>query len=115
MGAFLKTQVKNTYQGGFIWESFTGLANNGMINGYPAYITNVLSNALTKGTGTNLSPIIFGDWSQLILGVWGPQEYIVDPYTRFTYDEINVAVVGYFDFALRHPQSFVIIEAGETT
>lgn len=114
MGAYLKEQVKNANQGGFIWDSFTPLGGQGMINGYPAYITNVLSNALTKGTGTGLSPIIFGDWSQLILGQWGAQEFIVDPYTRAAYDEINVIVVGYFDYALRHPEAFATIEAGET-
>lgn len=115
MGAYLKTLVKNTYQGGFIWEGFTGLASGGMVNGYNAYVTNVLSKALTKGTGTGLSPIIFGDWSALLVGNWGAQEFIVDPYSRIAYDEVNVVTVGYFDFALKHPQSFATIEAGETS
>jgi len=115
MGAYLKTLVKTTNQGGFIWENFTGLANNGMVNGYPAYVTNVISNALTKGTGTALSAIVFGNWADLILGSWGATEYIVDPYTRFNYDEINVISVNYFDYALRHPESFATIEAGRTS
>ena len=114
MGAYLKKLTKTDYQGGFIWENFTGLANNGMVNGYPAYVTNVISNALTKGTGTGLSSIVFGNWADLILGSWGATEYIVDPYTRFNYDEINVISVNYFDYALRHPQSFATIEAGIT-
>jgi HK97 family phage major capsid protein len=116
MGAYLKTLTKTTYQGGFVWENFTPLAGGaGMVNGYPAYISNVLSNALTKGTGTGLSPIIFGNWKELILGQWGAQEYIIDPYTRAAYDEINVIVVGYWDYALRHPESFATIEAGRTS
>jgi HK97 family phage major capsid protein len=116
MGAYLKTLTKTAYQGGFVWENFTPLAGGaGMVNGYPAYISNVLSNALTKGTGTGLSPIIFGNWKELILGQWGAQEYIIDPYTRAAYDEINVIVVGYWDYALRHPESFATIEAGRTS
>lgn len=115
MGQYLKTLTKTTYQGGFIWENWTGLANNGVINGYPAYVTNCLSNALTKGTGTGLSPILFGDWSQFLIGSWGSQEFIVDPYSRLTYDEINVVTVAYFDFALKHPEAFATIEAGETS
>jgi len=115
MGALLKKTTKADYQGGFIWESFTPLGGEGMINGYKAYISNVLSNALTKGSGTGLSPIIFGNWAELILGQWGAQEYIVDPYTRAAYDEINVIVVGYYDYALRHPESFATIEAGMTS
>jgi len=114
MGAYLKKLTKTDYQGGFIWENYTGLANNGLINGYPAYVTNVISNALTKGTGTGLSSIVFGDWASLILGAWGSTEYIVDPYSRITYDEINVVSVNYFDYALKHPEAFATIEAGET-
>ena len=116
MGAYMKTLVKTTNQGGFLWENFTPLAGGaGMVNGYEARISNVLSNALTKGTGTGLSPIIFGDWTALLLGVWGAQEFIVDPYTRAAYDEINVTTVGYFDYALRHPEAFSTIEAGRTS
>lgn len=116
MGAYMKTLVKTTNQGGFLWENFTPLAGGaGMVNGYEARISNVLSNALTKGTGTGLSPIIFGDWTALLLGVWGAQEFIVDPYTRAAQDEINVTTVGYFDYALRHPEAFSTIEAGRTS
>lgn len=116
MGAYMKTLVKTTNQGGFLWENFTPLAGGtGMVNGYQASITNVLSNALTKGTGTGLSPIIFGDWSQLVMGQWGAQEFIVDPFTRLVYDEINVLVVGYFDYVIRHPEGFSTIEAGRTS
>jgi len=116
MGGYMKTLTKTDYQGGFLWENFTPLAGGeGLVNGYKAYTTNVLSNALTKGTGTGLSPIVFGNWSELMMGVWGAQEFIIDPYSRVTYDEINVVTVGYFDYALRHPESFATIEAGETS
>lgn len=112
MAGYMKTLLKTTYQGGFLWEHLTPLDKNGAINGYPAYITNVLSNALTKGTGTALCPIIFGNWKALKLGQWGSQEFIIDPYSRVAYDEINVVTVGYFDFALEHPEAFATIEAG---
>jgi HK97 family phage major capsid protein len=110
----MKKTLKSTYQGGYIWEMFTPLTD-GMINGYNAYITNALSSTLTRGTGTGLSAIVFGNWRDLIIGQWGALEFIVNPYSRDTYDEIRVTGVGYFDLGLRHVESFAAIEGLETT
>ena len=109
----MKQTLKSTYQGGYIWEMFTPLTD-GMINGYSAYITNAISNSLTRGSGTGLSAVVFGNWADLIIGQWGAIEFIVNPYSRDTYDEIRVTGVGYFDLGLRHPQSFAAIEGLET-
>ena len=110
----MKTTLKSTYQGGYIWEMFTPLTD-GMINGYNAYITNSISAALTRGTGTGLSAVVFGNWRDLIIGQWGALEFIVNPYSRDTYDEIRVTGVGYFDLGLRHVESFAAIEGLLTT
>ena len=109
----MKSTLKSTYQGGYIWEMFTPLTD-GMINGYNAFVTNAISNALTRGTGTDLSAVVFGNWEDLIIGQWGALEFIVNPYSRDTYDEIRVTGVGYFDLGLRHAESFAAIEGLET-
>ena len=109
----MKQTLKSTYQGGYIWEMFTPLTD-GMINGYSAYVTNAVPNSLTRGTGTGLSAVVFGNWADLIIGQWGAIEFIVNPYSRDTYDEIRVTGVGYFDLGLRHVNSFAAIEGLET-
>lgn len=110
----MKTTLKNTYQGGYIWEMFTPL-NKGLVNGYDAYITNCISHALTRGTGTGLSAVIFGDWSQLMIGQWGALDLIVNPYSLDTYGVIRVTVAGYYDIAVKQAAAFAAIAGLETT
>jgi HK97 family phage major capsid protein len=110
----MKKTLKTTYQGGFIWEMFTPLTD-GMINGYDAYISNVIPSTLTRGTGTGLSAVVFGNWKELIIGQWGAIEFIVNPYSLDTTDEIRVTGVGYFDLGLKHAESFAAIEGLKTT
>ena len=43
---------------------------------------NVPSN-LTKGSGTNLSAVIYGNFADLLTGLYGTLEMLVDPYTDF--------------------------------
>ena len=49
---------------------------DGIVNGYPALVTNQLSSVLTKGTGTGLCELIFGNFDDLliVLAAWGPCE-----------------------------------------
>jgi HK97 family phage major capsid protein len=110
----MKQTLKTTYQGGFIWEMFTPLTD-GMINGYDAYVSNVIPKTLTRGTGTALSAVVFGNWKELIIGQWGALEFIVNPYSLDKTDEIRVTGVGYFDLGLKHALSFAAIEGLETS
>jgi hypothetical protein len=110
----MKSTLKSTYQGGYIWEMFTPLTD-GMVNGYDAFVSNVIPATLTRGTGTGLSAVVFGNWKELIIGQWGALEFIVNPYSLDTTDEIRVTGVGYFDLGLKHAASFAAIEGLETT
>jgi HK97 family phage major capsid protein len=105
----MKQTLKSTYQGGYIWDENTPLAD-GKLNGYDAYVSNVIPSTLTRGTGTGLSAVVFGNWKELKIGQWGALEFIVNPYSRDTYDEIRVVGVGYFDLGLAHAASFAAIE-----
>ena len=75
-----------------------------------AYTTNVPSN-LTKGSGTNLSAIIYGDFSQLLIGMWSELDILVNPYESAAYAKGNVQVRAMMtcDVAVRHPESFAAI------
>lgn len=76
--------------------------------------TNVPSN-LTKGTGTNLSAEIFGNFRDLIIGQWGTLDILVDPYTRSNVGGTRVTVFQDVDIGIRHAQSFAAIQDMVTT
>lgn len=76
------------------------------LNGYPAYVTNQLSHALTKGGASDLSAMIFGNWADLLIGMWGGLDVLVDPYTGGTAGTVRVIVLQDVDVALRNAQSF---------
>lgn len=101
----MKTTLKNTYQGGYLWEMFTPLTK-GMVNGYDAYISNTISNAVTRGTNSACSYLFFGNWEQLLIGQWGGLDLLINPYSLDTYGTIRVVVAGYFDIAVKQPKAF---------
>jgi HK97 family phage major capsid protein len=78
----------------------------GMVNGYRAVVSNQVPSNLTKGTGTNLSAIIFGNWNDLIVGQWGTLDLMVDPYNQSTSGTVRVVALQDVDIAVRHPESF---------
>jgi HK97 family phage major capsid protein len=76
--------------------------------GYLAGLSNIVPANLTKGTGTNLSAMIFGNWRDLLIGEFGGMDLIVDPYTESAKGNIRVAVHSYWDIAVRHARSFAV-------
>jgi HK97 family phage major capsid protein/HK97 family phage prohead protease len=82
-------------------------ALDGMMNGYRAAVTNQVSNTLTKGTSvSNCSAIIFGNFSDLIIGMWGGLDLTVDPYTFSTSGTIRIVAMQDVDVAVRNAASF---------
>jgi HK97 family phage major capsid protein len=78
--------------------------------GYAAECTNQLPKNLTHGTGTNLSPLIFGAWDSIALGLWGAGfEIVVDPYMlKKQAGQIEVTAFLFADVAVRQPAAFVV-------
>jgi len=75
--------------------------------GYPVGITTHVPGDLTKGsTSGSCSAMIFGDFSQLIMGFWGSADILVDPYTGGSAGNTRVIVMQDVDVAVRHAQSF---------
>jgi HK97 family phage major capsid protein len=85
--------------------------------GHPVVVSQHVPNNLAKGTGTNLSAIIFGDWSDYLIAIWGPQavDVLVDSITRAK--DGLVIVVARLDvgFAPVHAQSFAVMKDCITT
>jgi hypothetical protein len=61
---------------------------------------------LTKGSGSNLSAMIFGVWSELLIGQWSGIDILVDQYTGSNAGTVRVVAFHDCDFAVRHPESF---------
>lgn len=110
----LKQVEKATSTGLFVWETSTE-AGFGMMNGYRAAASNQVPSNLTKGGGSNLSAIIFGNWADLIYGLWGTVDILVDPYTNSTSGTVRVVALQDADVGVRHAESFAACQDAVTT
>ena len=106
----LKTTSKVSGQNGFVWES-----GDTPVNGYRAAVTNAVPSNLTKGAGTNLSAIIFGNFRDLVIGMWGGLDLMVDPYTGSTSGTVRVVALQDVDVAVRYTESFATMVDAVTT
>jgi HK97 family phage major capsid protein len=86
----------------FIWEE-------GEINGYPAAVSNSVPSNLTKGSGTALSAMLFGDFSTVFIATWGGIDVNVDPYSLSTTGNVRVVVLLDTDIQFRHVESLAKI------
>lgn len=106
-------KLKST-TGEYLWEDDTmgeGIQGvPGMLKGYKVGETTNVPNNLTKGTGTNLSALIFGNFNDLIIGEWGAMEIVANPFgTGFRSGQVDIRVMHMVDVAVRHPASFAAI------
>ncbi|MHB0934893.1 MAG: phage major capsid protein [Armatimonadota bacterium] len=76
------------------------------LNGYPCYVTNQVSSTLTKGSSSVCSAIFFGCWDQLLLGLWGELDVLVNPYSNDSTGQVNVTAFQSYDYAVRYAQAF---------
>ena len=90
MHGALKTTEKATGTAQFVAEP------GGTINGYNAIVSN-------QGTAGNL---YFGNFSDLLIGMFGGLDIVVDPYTSSTSGTVRVVALQSCDVAVRHAVSF---------
>ena len=109
----LKTTPKVSGQPVYIWQDGQ-TAEEGRLNGYRAAVSNNVPRDLTKGSGTNLSAVLFGNWSDLIVAEWGVVDIVVDPFTLSDEGKIKVVASAMVDVAVRHPVSFAAIKDADT-
>ena len=88
MGA-LKTTAKDAGSGQFV-------AEGGQINGYNA----IVSNQVTAGD------LYFGNFADLLIGMYGGLDITVDPYTASTSGTVRIVALQTVDVAVRHAVSF---------
>ena len=69
-------------------------------------MTNNVPSDLTKGTLTTASAMIFGDFSQLMMGFFSTPDILIDPYSQGSTGAIRIRVMQEMDLAVRHAASF---------
>jgi len=99
----LETVERSSGSGYFILDSDRGGRTMG---GYGYVESNLVPNDLAKGTGTGLSAIIFGNFADVLIGLWGGLDFIVDTATGSTSGTLRVVALQSADVGIRHPQSF---------
>jgi HK97 family phage major capsid protein len=76
------------------------------LNGYRVGVSNQVPSNLTKGTSSNCSAVIFGNWSDLILAMWSGLDLMVNPYTGADAGTVRIHAFQDVDFAVRNAASF---------
>jgi len=74
------------------------------VNGYPCKRTSHVPSDL--GTGSNLSALIFGNFTDLLIPIWDTIEIIVNPYSKDKEGVVRITIHHEVDVAVRHPESF---------
>ena len=92
MRGSLKTAEKFATTGITIWEP------GNTLNGHRTEVTN----QITDGD------VFFGNWSDLLQGVWGGLDILVDPFTLSARGNTRIIAFWTTDFAVRHAQSFAL-------
>jgi len=85
----LKSTEKATNTAQFVFE-------NNEINGYPAIVSNQLAN----------NDVLFGDFSQFVIGMWSGLDLTVDPYANATSGSVRIIALQDVDFAVKQPTAF---------
>lgn len=79
--------------------------------------TNQVPSNLTKGSGTGLSAILYGVWSDLVVAYWSSVDIVVNPYHSDVSSKGGAKLNAFLDadVALRHVESFAVVKDVVTT
>jgi len=113
MSPAARGKLKNTPKIGSTFPSFVW--DDDEVNGYPAVASNQVPSNLTKGSGTALSGIIFGNWNDLVLAQWGGFDVVINPYSSQLSGGVQISLMTEADVQLRHPESFSVVYDAITT
>ncbi|WP_188053268.1 phage major capsid protein [Iodobacter fluviatilis] len=99
-GKLKKSQQFSGTNGNSIWDIIAG----------DVAISNQIPSNLTKGLSAGIcSALIYGNWADLLMGLWGGLDILVDPYSNSTTGALRVTCFQSADFTVRHPESFAVM------
>lgn len=109
-GKLRKTQEFATTNGKAVWTS-TAERGVGDVLGYSAVTTNAVPSNLTKGTSTSVaSAILYGNFADLLIGMWGGLDIMLDPYAGATSGTKRVIALQDVDINVRQVASFAAMK-----
>lgn len=84
--------------------------SEGLLKGFPVYTTTQMPVNLTKGSGTGLGEILFGDMSTIVFGQWGGFEIKVSDVSEDAMKKRQIHVLAFqeVDFAVQQPGRLAI-------
>ena len=82
-----------------------------VFGGVLATFSNQVPKTLGGTPGTEHG-LIYGDWSELLIGIWSEIDILVNPFESTAYSKGNVSIraMATVDCAVRHPKAFVSVE-----
>jgi HK97 family phage major capsid protein/HK97 family phage prohead protease len=74
-------------------------------------VSNQVPSNLTKGTASGTcSAVLYGNFADLLIGMWGATDILVNPFgTGYTNGDVEIRIMQTVDIAVRHPESFAAI------
>ena len=117
---FLKNTEKASGTAQFVWSDGAppvgqqGIRTD-LLNGYRAYVSTQVPSNLTKGGGTGLHSVIFGNFAEMLIGQWAGLDVVIDPYSSSKNALVTIVVNSWWDAAVRHAQSFAAIKDADIT
>jgi len=78
--------------------------------GYPFATSNQLPINLVKGNSSNCTEIYFGNWNELLIGMWASIRIMTSDTagTAFAADQTWIRIIIEVDIGVRHPESFCL-------
>jgi HK97 family phage major capsid protein len=101
----MKTQMFASTNGAAIWS---GNILDGQVAGFRAMASTQLPSGQTKGTSTDCSPIIFGDFSAASVFEWGSIEVIPDALTIGP-TRVKIMTLQMVDIFIRYAEKFAVM------
>jgi HK97 family phage major capsid protein len=100
--------------GQYLWTDggYAGASSSAALKGERYVESQQLRSTLTKGTATGIcSEAIYGNWRELLIGMWGVMEIAVNPYdsTGFKNGDVILRIMQTVDVGVRHGASFAVM------
>lgn len=97
--AALKQIKKDAGSGRFLLE-------NNMIDGYKTISTSLVPSLLDDTT--DVYPLIYGDFKQMVIGQWGSINVTINPYSADLSNSVRLVLNTYADMQIANPKAFAI-------
>lgn len=80
--------------------------DNNEMAGYPAVVSNLIPSTGTKGSGTNLSTLVIGDYSEFVAAQWGGMDLTINPYSLDREGQIRITCDMFTGYGVTRAAAF---------